>query len=367
MRIFIINLLLLFIFVQCDKTTDPIIEEEEENDTELYFPPNNSDEWDTYSIAELDWNEEATADLYDFLESNGTRGFLILKDGKIVIEKYWNKGILNQEFTQSSNWYWASAGKTLTSFLIGQAQEDGYLDITKSSSEYLGSGWSTLTEEQEKAITVRHHLTMTTGLDTEGDIFCTDKECLNYMVPPGERWYYHNAPYTILDQVIENATNQSFDDYFESKLRDPIGMDGFWFDQDYNHVYSSTPRSMARFGLLMLNKGIWKDQVILDDMEYIEASVSTSQELNPAYGYLWWLNGKDQLVLPSIPLTLNMPLSQTAPDDMYAAMGKNSQLINIVPSENLIVIRMGSDPDNSLVPTTFQDDMWTKINKLIFK
>jgi len=50
---------------------------------------------------------------------------------------------------------------------------------------------------------------------------------------------------------------------------------------------------------------------------------------------------------------------------MYAAMGKNGQLINVVPSKNIVVIRMGDAPDNALVPFTFQNDLWAKLNTVI--
>jgi CubicO group peptidase (beta-lactamase class C family) len=151
-------------------------------------------------------------------------------------------------------WYWASAGKTLTATLTGIAQQEGYLQIEKPSLNYLGVGWSSLTPAQENQITVRHHLTMTTGLDDGvADPFCTDKSCLIYKAPAGTRWAYHNAPYTILDRIIAGATRQNFDSYFNSRIRDKIGMDGLWLKVDFNNVYYSTARAMARFGLLALN------------------------------------------------------------------------------------------------------------------
>jgi hypothetical protein len=52
---------------------------------------------------------------------------------------------------------------------------------------------------------------------------------------------------------------------------------------------------------------------------------------------------------------------------MFAAIGKNGQLINVVPSKNLVVIRMGDVPDTSLVPFPFQDDLWKKQNAVIIK
>ena len=331
-----------------------------------YFPPNGSDVWETGSVESLGWNAAAVDDLTNFLEQRGTRAFIVLKDGKIVIEEYFDNSLFAQPFDQNSVWYWASAGKTLTAFLIGKAQEEGYLNINDSSASYLGAGWTNTDSLQEQQITILHQLTMTSGLDDEvADNHCTDPSCLIYKADPDTRWAYHNGAYTLLDRVIENATEQTFDDYFDSRLQDKIGMDGYWLYVDYNHLYHSTARSMARFGLLILNQGTWGDEQIINDEAFFTAMTSPSQNINQSYGYLWWLNGQASYMLPSVQLVFPSQLAPSAPADMIAAIGKNSQLINIVPSENLVVIRMGEDPDLSPVPTTFQEQLWQYINPVI--
>lgn len=119
---------------------------------------------------------------------------------------------------------------------------------------------------QEGAITIENQLTMTTGLDyTVNDFFCTDPDCLDYLNDPGTVWYYYNAPYTLLDEVIANATNTDFNAYFSEKIKDPIGMQGTFIKVGYNNIYFSTARSMARFGILNLNKGSWNGVPILND------------------------------------------------------------------------------------------------------
>lgn len=335
-------------------------------ENEIYFPPSNSEEWATTSIDELDWDAEALSDLLNFLEESDSRGFIILKDGKIVVEEYWNKTLLGLTFGDQSSWYWASAAKTLTSFLVGIAEQEEKIDLEEKSSTYLGSGWSSLTQEQEDEITVKHHLTMTTGLDdTMGASDCTDKACLNYLTDPGTRWAYHNAPYTILDKIIEGASGEDFDTYFDRNISDPIGMSGYWTYQGYNHLYISNLRSMARFGLLISNEGMWNETKIIDNDDFLSASINSSQEINPSYGYLWWLNGKESYMLPQLQESFDGFLSPNAPSDMYAAMGKNGQFINIVPSENLVIVRMGGNPDDSLVPTAFQNNVWEKLRRVI--
>ncbi len=81
-----------------------------------YFPPlSSSATWDTISPASLGWCANEIDTLYNFLQQEDTKGFIVLKDGKIVLEKYFGT------FTKDSLWYWASAGKTITSFLVGKA------------------------------------------------------------------------------------------------------------------------------------------------------------------------------------------------------------------------------------------------------
>jgi len=139
-------------------------------------------------------------------------------------------------------------------------------------------------------------------------------------------------------------------------------MNGQWIALGYNNVYWSTARDMARFGLLILNNGKWNDTTVISDVDYLNQMVSTSQGLNPSYGYLWWLNGKSSIIFPALPNSFNVSLSENAPDDLFAGMGKNGQFVEVVPSQNLVVIRMGEAPDGSLVPVEFHDEMWGKLN-----
>ena len=330
-------------------------------DEEMYFPPLNSEEWKTVSLEELEWNSSGEQPLYDFLEENNTDAFILVKDGKIVMEKYFGS------FSASKNHSWNSAAKTLTAFTVGIAQKEGLLSINNPSSDYMGTGWSTLSPEQEQQITVKNHLTMTTGLDfTVENSFCTDMECLIYKDDPNTFWYYHNATYTFLDNIVSGAVQQDFKDYFNEKLRNKIGMQGSWIKTGYLNLYFSNARSMARFGLLNLNKGIWDGNKILDDPSYFEAMTNTSQDLNKSYGYLWWLNGKSNFRIPGSEELFPGKLIPDAPDDLIAGLGALDQKLYVVPSKGLVVIRMGDSADEEeLGPTTFDTDLWKKINEVI--
>lgn len=327
---------------------------------QLYFPPLTGAEWDTISPQSLNWCQQNIDSLYAYLDANNTNAFILLKDGKIVIEKYFGT------HTQTTPWQWASAGKTITSFMVGIAQQENHLSITDTTSKYLGRGWTMCTPEQEGKITIRHQLTMTTGLDDGvSDFFCTADSCLVYKADAGTRWAYHNGPYTLLDEVIAKATGRTLNTYTTQKLKNPTGMTGAFVTVGSNNVFFSNARSMARFGLLVLNKGNWNGFQIMTDTAYFSQMVSTSQNLNPAYGYLWWLNGKSTYMLPGAQIQLNGFLNPDAPADMFVAMGKDGQFLNVVPGQNMVWIRMGNAPDGLPVPFLMNNKIWEYINDLV--
>ena len=147
-------LFILLSIISCSKDENQISQPVVNN---IYFPSIDSDQWETISPDELNWDSVEIENLYEFLELNNTRAFVVLKDGKIVIENYWGNNILNTApFDRNSSWYWASAGKTLTALMVGIAQEDGLLSIEDSSAIYLGNGWTNLTAEQEGLIKIKH-------------------------------------------------------------------------------------------------------------------------------------------------------------------------------------------------------------------
>lgn len=328
----------------------------------LYFPPITGDTWETVSPETLGWCTDKVDSLLVFLEQENSKAFIVLKDGKIAIEKYFGT------FTKDSLWYWASAGKTLTAFLVGQAQEDGLLSIRDSTSKYLGVGWTGLTSEQEQKIAIRHQLTMTTGLnDGVPDNHCTLDSCLQFLAEPGTRWAYHNAPYTLLEKVLTNASGTAINAFTRENLLAPTGMKGFWVTVDYDNVFFSKPRSMARFGLLIQNNGAWGNDTLLKDETYFQQMVNTSQEINQSYGYLWWLNGKPTYMLPGVQFVFNGSWAHDAPADMFAAMGKNGQMLCIVPSQGLVVIRVGNPGDSPLseIGVFLCNMIWQKLNTVI--
>ncbi len=342
---------LLFSFlISCSKDESPA-------DEGIYFPPNGSDVWETKSISDLGWNQDKLQPLLDSLQNNNTKSFIILHDGKIVVEHYFGT------HTASSPWYWASAGKTLTSTVSGIAEQEGLININNKVSDYLGTGWTSAPLAKENLITCKNLLSMNSGLDDAlGDDVSPAN--LQYVADAGTRWAYHNV-YVKMQDVVAQASGQSWDNYFNAKLKNPIGMSGAWIQIGGLSVFSSNTRSMARFGLMIYAKGKWNSTQIVNE-NYLNAATNTSQNINQAYGYLWWLNGKSSYHLPQTQIQFNGTLIPNAPNDMFAALGKNDQKTYVVPSKKLVIIRMGDSADGTnFALSDFDNMLWGKINELI--
>lgn len=126
MRIHVVIFLLLSIMLgmACSES-----EKLPDDNLALYFPP-VSGNWEQADPVAQGWNLKNLQDLKANLDQNGTRAFIILVNGRIVVEEYFGKRLVgNLDFDQNSQWYWASAGKVLTATLAGLAQKDGFLDI----------------------------------------------------------------------------------------------------------------------------------------------------------------------------------------------------------------------------------------------
>ncbi|MFM2285987.1 MAG: hypothetical protein RLZZ543_1484 [Bacteroidota bacterium] len=329
----------------------------------LYFPPLVGATWQTTTTEELGWCADSLPALIDYVGQNNSKAFLILKDGKLWVEAYYGT------FTRDSLWYWASAGKSLTGFMVGMAKEQGFIDINAPSSQYLGNGWTSETPQQEANITVLNQLTMTSGLnDGVASPDCTIDTCLEYLADAGTRWAYHNAPYTLLDGVMSGATGSTVNQFFGSNVRNRLGMglSGYVMTGE-NNVMFSTARAFARFGLMVLNRGVWNQDTLMHDMNYFDAMTNTSQNLNLSYGYLWWLNGKASYMMPGSQIVFPGSLIPNAPADMFSALGKNCQYLNIVPSKGIVLVRMGDDPDGivGLVPTVLDNEIWRRLNLIM--
>jgi CubicO group peptidase (beta-lactamase class C family) len=349
-------LILSIVLVSSCSNTNEVIASTPE--TEMYFPSNTSSIWETTSGASLGWNQSAIQPLKDFLVQKNTKSFLILVNGRIVMEEYFNG------HTATDAWEWNSAGKALVATTTGIAQQEGIVNLNTKVSTYLGTEWTSMPLPKEDLIQVHNLLTMTTGNDDSKQFMI--KSNTTYVADANTRWAYSNIFQKLID-VIAKASNKPFETYFNEKLKNKIGMDGFWNFGTIFTIYHSTTKSMARFGLLALNKGKWNNETIVNE-SFFNESINVSQNINSSYGYLWWLNGKKSAMIPGDQTVFQGSLVPNAPADMFAAMGASDQRIYVIPSKKMVIVRMGnaSDPTNpNFAVSGFDNALWTKINAVI--
>ncbi|MEM9053372.1 MAG: hypothetical protein AAGC47_15065 [Bacteroidota bacterium] len=161
--------------------------------------------------------------------------------------------------------------------------------------------------------------------------------------------------------MIEIASETDRNTFTNTVIEDATGMTGFWV----SNLYFSVHRDMARFGWLALNDFVWDSTAILSDSEYISDLTTPSQNLNPSYGYLWWLNGQPGHMFPLDPTTYEGSMIPSGPDDMYMALGANDQKIYVVPSQSLVVTRQGdAASEMTLAGSTFDEELWSLISNL---
>jgi CubicO group peptidase (beta-lactamase class C family) len=278
----------------------------------LAFPPLEGDDWPTATAADAGWNAGRLDDALTFAGDRNSTAVIILWRGRIIAERYWRGW---DRHTAASV---ASVQKSVVSLLAGIAIEREHVRIDDPVSRHLGAGWSKAPADAEVRITIRNLLTMTSGLNDD----------LTLAAEPGIVWYYNTPAYYRVKSVLEITTGLTMNELTRAWLSERIGwQDSSWLGASAigpppEGQLRSSARDLARFGLLVLAGGRWDGQPVLADTAYLAASLNPSQTLNPAYGYLWWLNGTDRFLLPGPRARGGEgPLIPTAPADLVAALG----------------------------------------------
>lgn len=309
-------------------------------------------DWERADPAATGFDRAKLQAVADAAEKSGSNCMLVTRHGKVVGEWYWNgtKASSTQEVF--------SATKSYASTLVGIAQSEGKLDITDAASKYITEWKGTPAE----AITVKHLLSNNSGRhwDYETDyikmaVGAPDKTQfaidLGVDAAPGEVWAYNNSAIQTLDRVLTKATGRSPADYAEEKLLGPIGMADSTMKKDKagNTLtfmgLDSSCRDMARFGWLFLNRGNWDGTQVVPS-EWVKEATTSSQDLNQAYGYLWWLNHRGTLGNPAMPTTGKEggsrigQMVEGAPENAFFALGAGGQQIEVFPDQDVVAVRL---------------------------
>src|SRR5277367_516551 len=322
-----------------------------------------SDNLSAIDPAKAGWTLSALDELAAYVQSQKTTGFLIVQDRKVIYEHNWplpaDAANFAANFTHGTDAHGglqedvASAQKSFIAILAGVAIDKGLLDISKPVSDYIGTGWSKAAPGQEKLITVRNLMEMSSGLT----------ERLAYEAPAGTKFFYNTTAYAIMKPVLEKASGQKLDDLTSLWLTKPAGMsDTLWrqrpggFAANPTGLYT-TPRDMAKLGQLILDKGKAEDGKRVISAAQLAALFERSPT-NPAYGRLWWLNGSAYALRPAGVRT-ETALIPAAPAELVAALGAQDRKIYIVRSRKLIVTRTGqAAPDRG-----FDQQVWLRLMK----
>ncbi len=259
----------------------------------------------------------------------------------------------------------ASGQKSVISVLVAIGAEQGLLKFDDSVSKHLGRGWSQATPDEEAAITVWHLLTMTSGLDDN----------MSYVAPPGTRWRYNVGPtWHQLKPLLEVASGRTLQDLTDDWLAGPLQMEeSIWIERPGMTYLDGRPfealltsaRDLARFGNMVLNKGTVAGRRVLGT-ESLTELVTPSQDLNRAYGLLWWLNGQRPIHLPLVEDPIDSVLIPTAPADTVAALGAMGQFCLVTPSHQAVVVRLGSAPRGDVIGRDVTFEIWQLLNQALF-
>lgn len=299
----------------------------------------------------------------DYVQSQNTTGFLIVRDRRTVVERNWPVPADAARFRATAAFETnadgalledvASQQKSFVGLLAAIAVDKGVLDVQRPVDSYLGTGWSKATLDQAARIRVVDVLTMTSGLDT----------AFGYAGPPGETFLYNTPVYAVAKRVLAAAAGSPLDVLTREWLTQPAGMrDTAWRPRPaaFGDVGNPTglvtsPRDTARFGQIILDGGRTADGRQIVSAARL-AELFKPSPANPAYGRLWWLNGSGYTIRPPAK-RIDGPLIPAAPADLVAALGALDRKLYVVPSRKLVVVRMGqaaSDPD-------FDQQLWTRL------
>lgn len=309
----------------------------------LYFPTATS-EWETISLEKAGINSEKLQEVIAYAKKQNSTGLIMLYEGRILAEQNWKIEV------NEGDWYQnlliettsdgraiedvASVQKSIISYIAMVASEKGKLDVDRAVSSYIGTGWSRALLSQENEITVRHLLSMSSGLTNT----------LGFEAPPGTIWKYNTRAYSKMVPVLEDATGMEISTLTTDWLTRPTGMhDSRWIQRlwindshDANEIgFATSARDLAKFGLLILANGTWDGHAIIKKTKFLFEAFEPSQNLNPNYGFLWWLNRNN--------------LSPYIPRDAIFALGHFNRIVLIIPSKRFVAVRIGNKTEKDFL------------------
>lgn len=310
------------------------------------------------------WDERAAGDWGDLDAAARTAAstcVLVVHDGVVVHR--WNAPGTGER-TTGPVW---SVTKSMTALLVAMAVADGDLDLDEPASVHLPE-WR---DGDSADVTVRQLLANTSGRRWTYDLDygqmirrADDKEAfalgLGQQHAPGRHWEYNNSAVQVLGTVLERSVGEDVGAYAERRLAAPLGLrDTTWARDPAGNVttfsgVTSSCDDLARIGLLVARGGEWDGEQLVPADLLQEVTGESSSDLNAAYAGLWWVNheGRVQTIERAAGFGADRrPFEgryvEDAPTDERWALGYGNQVLAVVPSEDLVAVRLGARPVTS--------------------
>lgn len=270
---------------------------------------------------------------------------LLIRNEKLVLEEYFGEYNINKPHD------FRSVTKSIASILMGIAIDKGFVhSVDDPVSKYIDFPESDKNPDIRKSqITIRHLLTMSTGLDCndwdkkskgQEDKVYKKKDLIYYTLSlpmirdSGSQSYYCTMGVVIAKKIIENASGLRLDQFAKKYLFEPLGITDYSWDHTTTNremILASKrlymkPRDLAKIGLLVMKKGRWNDQVIVSESWIKEMSTPQTKITGLDYGFLWW-----SLTLQSEGKVMNA----------LTATGNGGQYIIIIEEFNLMAVFTG--------------------------
>jgi CubicO group peptidase (beta-lactamase class C family) len=268
-----------------------------------------------------------------FLQERGTRAALVIRGGRIGGEWFW------EDSTAATQFPVYSITKSFSATAVGFLESEGKLKLDTPASNFIPE-WKS---DERAAVTVKHLLSMTSGMSKDETGLREAQDRIGFALtqklqaPAGTKWDYNNVGCSALSEVVAKAAGEQLSAYLRRKLYEPTGIKAYRHEEPAGRTlpYSGlhiNARDLARFGYLYLHQGSWSDRSLLP-AGFVAAATSASQDLNKGYGYLFWVNTAGQWA--------------DVPKDAYAARGAFGNELLVIPSKDLIVVRLLGTKQNS--------------------
>lgn len=272
-----------------------------------------------------------------------TAAVVVIYKGKLVAEQYWNEQAITPD---TKLWGW-SMNKSIVNAMVGVLVKKGKLSLNAAAPV---EDWLS---DKRRDITLNDLMHMSSGLTWNEDygaisdvttMLYRQQDVFKYAIDfpldkrPNSEWKYSSGTTNILSGIIRKtlSNDKLYHDLPYSEIFGKIGMKSMVFEADAsgNYVGSSygyaTAKDWAKFGQLYLQEGVWKGDSILPK-GWVSYTTTPAEAAKGGYGAQFWLNRSSEL--PDVP------------EDMFSCKGHRGQRIFIVPSRQMVVVRLGFAED----------------------